>query len=116
MGACAFRSGGDCNLPLQGWHDSNAGGVLRGRRHASFHGSVLMRRILLMLTLLTASVFATPASAQRVSFANAPPDGMPKDFVSELTGQGKPGKWAVVEDATTENGRALAQLDADPTD
>ena len=69
-----------------------------------------------MLALLAASVLAAPASAQRVSFADAPLDGMPKDFVTALTGQGRPGKWAVVEDTTAESGRALAQRDADPTD
>jgi hypothetical protein len=75
-----------------------------------------MRRILATLILVLSSVLAAPASAQRVSFADAPLDGMPKDFVAALTGQGKPGQWSVVEDATAENGRALAQLDADPTD
>ena len=75
-----------------------------------------MRRVLAALILVAASALAAPANAQRVSFADAPLDGMPKDFASALTGQGKPGKWAVVEDATAENGRAFAQLDADPTD
>ena len=75
-----------------------------------------MQRILLMLTLLTASVLAAPAGAQHVSFANTPVDGLPKDFVTALTGQGKSGKWVVVEDTTAEGGRALAQLDPDPTD
>jgi hypothetical protein len=75
-----------------------------------------MKRFLVILILLIASGLAAPASAQRVSFADAPLDGMPKDFVTALTGQGKLGKWAVVEDATAEGGRALAQLDADRTD
>jgi hypothetical protein len=75
-----------------------------------------MRRLLLIPVLLIASVLVAPAAAQRVSFADAPLDGMPKDFVAALTGQGRPGKWAVVEDATAESGRALAQLDADTTD
>src|SRR5258708_191730 len=75
-----------------------------------------MKQILLVLMLLAASVLAAPASAQRVSFADVPVDGMPKDFVTALTGQGRPGKWAVVEDASAEGGRALAQLDADTTD
>jgi hypothetical protein len=73
-----------------------------------------MRRILAAFILVAS--LAAPASAQRVSFANAPLDGMPKDFVTALTGQGRPGKWAVVEDATAESGRALAQLDPDSTD
>jgi hypothetical protein len=73
-------------------------------------------RPLVILILLIAMGFAAPASAQRVSFADAPLEGMPKDFVTALTGQGKPGKWTVVEDASAEGGRALAQLDPDPTD
>jgi hypothetical protein len=73
-----------------------------------------MKRILAAFILVAS--LAAPASAQRVSFADAPLDGMPKDFVTALTGQGKPGKWTVVEDATAESGRALAQLDSDPTD
>jgi hypothetical protein len=75
-----------------------------------------MRWILVMLTLLTASVVAAPAGAQRVTFADAALDELPKDFVIALTGQGKPGKWAVVDDPSAEGGRALAQLDANPTD
>jgi len=75
-----------------------------------------MKQILVVLTLLAASVLAAPANAQRVSFADAPVDGLPKDFVTALTGQGKPGDWKVVEDASAEGGRALAQLNADPTD
>jgi hypothetical protein len=75
-----------------------------------------MRRILAACILVVSCVLAAPAGAQRVSFADAPLDGMPKDFVTALTGQGKPGKWAVVEDASAEGGRALAQLDADSTD
>jgi hypothetical protein len=66
--------------------------------------------------MLASTSFAGPAIAQRVTFAEAPLGGLPKDFGTALTGQGKPGKWAVVEDATAEGGKALAQLDADPTD
>jgi hypothetical protein len=61
-------------------------------------------------------VCAAPAAAQRISFAETPIGGKPKDFETALTGSGKPGQWAVVEDAGAEGGRALAQLDADPTD
>lgn len=75
-----------------------------------------MRQTLVTFVLLAASVLAAPAGAQRVSFADAPVDGLPKDFVTALTGQGKPGKWAVVEDTTAEGGRALAQSDPDATD
>jgi hypothetical protein len=75
-----------------------------------------MRRVLAVFILLVSSLLAVPASAQRVSFADAPVDGMPKGFVTALTGQGKPGDWKVIEDASAEGGLALAQLDPDPTD
>ena len=57
-----------------------------------------------------------PAAAQRVSFADTPIGEKPKDFETALTGGGKPGQWVVVEDASAEGGRALAQLNADRTD
>jgi hypothetical protein len=74
-----------------------------------------LSRVLFALLLL-ASLLATPVRAQRITFADAPVDGLPKDFATALTGQGKPGKWAVLEDASAEGKRALAQLDPDPTD
>jgi hypothetical protein len=72
-------------------------------------------RVVFVLLLL-ASLFATPVHAQRITFADAPLDGLPKDFATALTGQGKPGRWAVLEDASAEGKRVLAQLDPDPTD
>jgi hypothetical protein len=74
-----------------------------------------LSRVLVAVFLL-ASVFAVPARAQRITFADAPIDGLPKDFTAALTGQGKAGKWAVLDDASGEGKRVLAQLDPDPTD
>lgn len=65
----------------------------------------------IVLALLTA-----PAQAQHVSFADSPLGAKPKNFEPALTGKGKPGEWMVVEDASAEGGRALAQLNGDPTD
>jgi len=59
---------------------------------------------------------ATDTRDQTITFADAPLGALPKDFVSALTGQGKPGRWDVVEDKTTDGGKALAQLDPDRTD
>jgi hypothetical protein len=56
------------------------------------------------------------ATAQRISFDAAAIGSTPKDFETALTGRGKPGQWQVVEDATAEGGRALAQLSTDTTD
>ena len=53
---------------------------------------------------------------QTITFMDAPLGALPKDFVSALTGQGKPGHWEVVEDKTTDGGKVLAQLDPDRTD
>jgi hypothetical protein len=65
----------------------------------------------IMLMLL-----AAPAQAQHVSFSDSPLGAKPKNFETALTGRGKPGEWAVVEDASAEGRRALAQLNSDPTD
>jgi hypothetical protein len=66
---------------------------------------------------LALTLLASPAVAdQHLSFADAPLGALPKDFFTALTGQGKPGEWKVVEDTGAEGGRALGQLDADPTD
>lgn len=66
--------------------------------------------------LAAAFVFTAPAAAQRISFATTPIGERPSDFETALTGNGKSGDWAVVEDAGAEGGRALAQRNADPTD
>ena len=57
-----------------------------------------------------------PAAAQRLTFADSSPGAKPADFVFALTGNGRPGEWVVVEDASADGGRALAQVDADRTD
>jgi hypothetical protein len=73
-------------------------------------------RAILPALVLGASLLATPAGAQRITFSDAPIDALPKGFTTALTGQGKAGKWVVLEDTDAEGGRVLAQLDADPTD
>jgi len=75
-----------------------------------------MRCLPFVIALLAASLIAAPAGAQRVTFSDAPIGGLPKDFVTALTGQGRPGKWKVQEDTSAEGQRVLAQLDPDPTD
>ena len=58
----------------------------------------------------------SPASAETVVFGASPPGALPGSFASARTGQGKEGRWEVVEDKTAAGGRALAQLDRDRTD
>ena len=76
----------------------------------------MIRTGLVVIAFASALLAAPVAGAQRLSFADTPVGSLPKEFTSALTGQGKPGQWSVVEDATAEGGRALAQLNADPTD
>jgi hypothetical protein len=61
-------------------------------------------------------LFTSCVSAQTINFADTASGAKPNDFESALTGNGKPGHWEVVEDASAEGGRALAQLHADRTD
>jgi hypothetical protein len=56
------------------------------------------------------------AWAQSITFADASVGALPNDFVAALTGQGKAGRWEIVEDRTATGGKALAQLDPDRTD
>jgi hypothetical protein len=56
------------------------------------------------------------AWAQTITFEDAPVGALPKDFVVALTGQGKAGRWEVVEDKTATGSKALAQRDPDRTD
>jgi hypothetical protein len=62
------------------------------------------------------AVAGRSAHAETIRFGGAPPGTLPGEFVSALTGNGAPGRWEVVEDASAENGRALAQLSPDRTD
>jgi hypothetical protein len=68
--------------------------------------------------VITAVILATtvPAAAETVAFGSAEPGALPNGFVLALTGRGSPGRWEVVEDASAEGGRALAQLSSDRTD
>jgi hypothetical protein len=70
----------------------------------------------ILVGMLGAVLLTSPATAQRISFIDAELGVKPKDFEPALTGGGKGGEWKVVEDATAEGKRALAQLNTDPTD
>jgi len=59
---------------------------------------------------------ASCASAQTITFGDAPAGQLPKEFETGLTGGGPPPRWEVVPDSTAIDGKALAQLSADPTD
>jgi hypothetical protein len=59
---------------------------------------------------------SAPAFSQTLTFAGEQPGSLPKTFETALTGQGQAGRWEVIEDSTADDGRALAQLNTDPTD
>lgn len=77
-------------------------------------GPVTLRTVI--ASALALAAVTGPASAETITFAGAQPDALPQAFVSALTGSGMPGRWAVVEDASAEGNRALAQLSEDRTD
>jgi hypothetical protein len=60
-------------------------------------------------------VFAQSA-AVIVAIAKMDPGSSPADFDFARTGQGKAGRWRVVDDRTASSGRAIEQSDADRTD
>jgi len=65
--------------------------------------------------LAAQSLAETPVSAP--DLPHYPLGPLPSDFeVRWRTGQGEPGDWQVIEDPTASQGKAIAQLSADPTD
>lgn len=62
------------------------------------------------------SLAAFPARAETITFGQEKTGGLPGSFDTALTGQGRPGRWEIVEDSTADGGRALAQLSAETTD
>lgn len=55
------------------------------------------------------------AQSATFTFEGAAVGALPAEFESLLTGGGPEGRWEVVEDATAEGGKALAQLSDDQT-
>jgi len=80
-----------------------------------------MNRRMLLGAALAFPYLATAAQAQGMTgsidlsrFAAGP---LPPDFLTSWrTGKGAIGDWQVVEDASASQGKAIAQLSADPTD
>jgi len=65
---------------------------------------------------MTGALVIGSAPAQTLTFGREQTGALPKTFETALTGQGLPGRWEVIEDPTADDGRALAQLNSDPTD
>ncbi|ABE62685.1 hypothetical protein Nham_1872 [Nitrobacter hamburgensis X14] len=66
--------------------------------------------------LFAISLLTSAAHAQHVAFGDVERGTASKDFVPALTGGGRQGEWKLVDDATADRGKALAQVDVDPTD
>jgi hypothetical protein len=66
-----------------------------------------MLRTLSLFAVLGATL-ASASAGERIALAG--------DFQTGRTGKGEVGQWAVVKDASTERGQAIAQLSADRTD
>lgn len=75
----------------------------------------MIRPVAVASAIVLASLIIS-AKAETITFGGTQTGGLPKDFVSALTGSGAIGRWEVVDDSSAEGGKAFAQLDADKTD
>ncbi len=68
------------------------------------------------ISALSVIAAAAETTAITVDLAVMQPGQPPAGFEFGRTGQGAAGQWIVLDDATAESGRAIAQTDRDPTD
>jgi hypothetical protein len=91
-----------------------------GRRACDLAIASLAIASLVVAGVATAGVVTDPAHAHETSkvndFSAAAIGSLPDGFLVARTGNGAAAEWAVVEDASASNGRALAQTSADRTD
>jgi hypothetical protein len=78
----------------------------------------MMRAILITAGLIAIASLASsrPSLSQTITFANSQVGALPEGFESARTGKGAPAEWKVVQDASAEGGKALAQVSTDRTD
>ncbi len=76
-----------------------------------------------IVSALALAFVSVPAASRaqgvsgRIDLSTYPVGPLPPDFLTTWrTGQGAPGDWRVVEDASASQGKAIAQVSADPTD
>jgi hypothetical protein len=71
--------------------------------------------VLILACFVLFSSMASTASV-RIQFDQDSPNEQAKDFLTDLTGQGKPGNWIVIADASAPSKpNVLAQVDPDST-
>jgi hypothetical protein len=75
----------------------------------------MMRKSLAIL-VLALTISTSPLYAETVTFEKAASGSAPGDFDFWRTGEGGPGRWAVVEDETAQAGLVLEQTSTEPTD
>jgi hypothetical protein len=66
-----------------------------------------------MAAVLLALTVAPMATAETITFADQTLAALPKDFEHGVMGAGGAGRWEVVADASSDGGKALAQLSTD---
>ena len=87
----------------------------------SGHESGVMRCVgcavaALFIALVPAMTGGAQMATTTIDIAAMAVGGAPTGFTGGLTGQGTPGAWSVVADASAAGGRAIAQTSADKTD
>jgi len=91
--------------------------MLDESRKLRMNGPDQFPHLLPMIAMAVAFVAeSSPAFSQSLTFAAEPTGTLSKTFETALTGQGQAGRWEVIEDASADDGRALAKLNSDPTD
>jgi len=76
----------------------------------------MIKGALPVLALVLPAMLALPATGQTITFGDAKSGLLPVAFEMGRTGRGGAATWSVVDDATAEGGRALAQTSTDKTD
>ena len=75
-----------------------------------------MTRNCLAIALTALAMATTPLHAKTITFEKDAVGSPPQDFDFWRTGEGGPGRWAVVKDETAQGGVALEQTNTERTD
>ncbi|HZA01547.1 MAG TPA: hypothetical protein VE665_04630, partial [Hyphomicrobiaceae bacterium] len=75
-----------------------------------------MTRNCLAIALTALAMATTPLHAKTITFEKDAVGSPPQDFDFWRTGEGGPGRWAVVKDETAQGGVALEQTSTERTD
>jgi hypothetical protein len=74
-------------------------------------------RLVFLIAILLTPLSVSAQSDGEISFAHYPLGPLPPEFNTQWrTGEGAPGTWMVVEDATASSGKVVAQTNTDKSD